>query len=159
MARNRSKAADALEMLRQDHDSVERQFSTFEKAGGEQNDAIRELALRVCGELRIHSVIEEEVFYPALRDAIEDEDILNEAAVEHETARMLIEQLENMPEDDPNFHATFIVLAEYVRHHVREEESEIFSAARKAGVDLAALAQRLCARKEELAGEAEKAHA
>lgn len=159
MAKSRSKEGDALEMLKRDHESVERQFGEFEKLDRVQVELVRELALRVCAELRIHTALEEEVFYPALRDAIDDEDILNEAAVEHETARMLMEQLENMPEDDPNFHATFTVLGEYVRHHVREEENEMFPAAKKSGLDFAALGLRLRSRREELANETEKAHA
>jgi hemerythrin-like domain-containing protein len=159
MPRNRSKEGNALEMLKRDHDSVETQLGEFEKLDREQVESVRELALRACAELRIHTALEEEIFYPALRDVIDDEDILNEAAVEHETARMLIEQLENMPDDDPNFHATFTVLGEYVRHHVREEENEMFPAARKAGLDLEALGQRLRARKEQLVGEALGAYA
>ena len=155
MARNRSNEVDALEMLTQEHERIEAQFREFEKMDREAAGPLRALVLRACGDLRLHSALEEEVFYPALRDAIDDEDLLNEAAVEHETARMLIEQLENMPEDDPNFHATFTVLAEYVRHHVGEEENEIFPAARKAGLDFKALGERVRARRDELLGETE----
>jgi hemerythrin-like domain-containing protein len=159
MARSGSKGAGALEMLKQDHEELEKEFRAFEKLDRHLDDAVRELALRACAQLRVHTALEEEVFYPALREAIDDEDILNEAAVEHETAGMLIEQLENMPEDDPNFHATFTVLGEYVRHHVAEEESEIFSAASQSGLDLQALGERMHERREEMAGEAEKTHA
>ena len=81
----------------------------------------------------MHTTLEEEIFYPAVREAIGDEDLMNEAAVEHETARMLIEQLENMGPDDPNYFATFTVLGEYVRHHIKEEQDEMFPAASKAG--------------------------
>jgi len=158
MARNRSEGVDALEMPKQDHDRIEARFCEFERMEREPAGPVRELVLAACGELRRHGALEEDIFYPALRGAIDDEDLLNEAAVEHETAQMLIEQLENMPEDDPNFHATFAVLAEYVRHHVQEEEGEMFPAARKAGLDLAAVAQRLRARLDAPQGEAE-AHA
>jgi hemerythrin-like domain-containing protein len=159
MATSRSEGAEALEMLKQDHDKVEEEFGAFEKRDRRRENGVRELVLRACAQLRIHTALEEEIFYPALRDAIDDEDLLNEAAVEHETARMLIEQLENMPEDDPNFHATFTVLGEYVRHHVAEEERGIFAAARKSGLDLLALGERLRQRREELADEREKTHA
>jgi hypothetical protein len=94
-----------------------------------------------------------------VRAAIEDEDIMNEAAVEHETAKMLIEQLENMNAEDPNYYATFTVLGEYVRHHIKEEQGEMFPQAKQAGIDLEGLAERMRARKEELMGQAEKAAA
>ena len=114
--------------------------------------------LVVCAELRVHTTLEEEIVYPALREAIEDEDIMNEAAVEHETAKMLIEQLENMEPDDPNYFATFTVLGEYVMHHVKEEEGEMFPQAKKAkDLDLEALGEQIKARKEELSAETEQA--
>lgn len=159
MAKSRSKSVEALEMLKQDHDKVQKAFKEFEKMDREETEAVRQLAMTVCEDLRIHTALEEEIFYPALRDAIDDEDLLNEAAVEHETAKMLIEQLENMQEDDPNFHATFTVLGEYVRHHIKEEEGEMFPAAKKSDLDFEALAERMRERKQELAGAPEKAHA
>jgi hemerythrin-like domain-containing protein len=107
----------------------------------------------------VHTALEEEIFYPAVREAIDDEDIMNEAAVEHETAKMLIEQLENMDSDDPNYYATFTVLGEYVKHHIKEEHGEMFPAAKKAKLDLEALAERMRSRKEELLGEMESAPA
>jgi hemerythrin-like domain-containing protein len=157
MARNQRKAVDAIDMLKQDHGRVQKAFREFEHLAHEDAEACRELVTSVCEELKIHATLEEDIFYPAVYDAIDDEEIMNEAAVEHETARMLIEQLENMPEDDPNYHATFKVLGEYVRHHIREEESEMFSAARKTGLDLAALAARMRERRDELTGETDTA--
>ena len=144
---------DAIDMLKHDHDRVERAFRDFEKMDRQDAEACRRLIRLVCEELKMHSILEEEVFYPALREAIGDEDMLNEAAVEHETAGMLIDQLDNMGTDDPNYFATFAVLGEYVRHHIKEEQGEMFPAAKKARVDLAALGERMRARKEELAGE------
>jgi hemerythrin superfamily protein len=144
---------DAIDMLKQDHDKVEKAFKDFEKMDRQDAQACRALIQEVCGDLKVHTTLEEEVFYPAVREAIEDEDLMNEAAVEHETARMLIDQLENMDADDPNYYATFTVLGEYVRHHIKEEQGEMFPAAKKARIDLVALAERLRARKEELAGE------
>jgi len=149
--RSRTKTStDAIDLLKQDHDRVEKAFKEFEKMDRQDAEACRRLIERVCEELTVHTALEEEIFYPAVREAIDDEDLMNEAAVEHETARMLIEQLQNMGPDDPNYFATFTVLGEYVRHHVKEEQNEMFPAARKAGLDLAALAERMQARRDEL---------
>jgi len=148
--RSRTKTSiDAIDLLKQDHDRVEKAFKEFEKMDRQDAQGCRRLIERVCEELSVHTTLEEEVFYPAVREAIDDEDLMNEAAVEHETARMLIEQLQNMGPDDPNYFATFTVLGEYVRHHIKEEQNEMFPAARKSGIDLAALGERLRARREE----------
>jgi hemerythrin-like domain-containing protein len=144
---------DAIDMLMQDHDKVEKAFRDFEKMDRQDAEACRRLVQSVCEELKTHTTLEEEIFYPAVREAIGDEDLMNEASVEHETARMLIEQLENMGADDPNYHATFTVLGEYVRHHIKEEQGEMFPAAKRAKVDLAALGERMRARKDELTKE------
>lgn len=144
---------DAIDLLKQDHDRVERAFKQFEKMDRHDAEACRRLIRTVCEELKIHTLLEEELFYPALREAIDDEDLMNEAAVEHETARMLVDQLDNMGADDPGYYATFTVLGEYVRHHIKEEQGEMFPAAKKARLDLGALGERMRARKEELAGE------
>lgn len=152
-------AADAIDLLTQDHGKAEKAFKEFEKMDRKDTDGCTRLIMTVCEDLKVHTTLEEELFYPAARDAIDDEDILNEAAVEHETAKMLIEQLENMQADDPNYCATFTVLGEYVRHHIKEEEEEMFPAVRKAGIDLQALGEQMRQRKEELAGEIEPAHA
>jgi hemerythrin superfamily protein len=156
MPKSRAKLPEAMEMLKQDHDKVEKAFKEFEKMDREDAETCRQLILSVCEDLKVHTTLEEELFYPALREALEDEDLLNEAAVEHETAKMLIEQLENMSADDPNYYATFTVLGEYVMHHVKEEEGEMFPAAKKTDVDFDALAERMRARKEELMGEVQK---
>jgi hemerythrin-like domain-containing protein len=150
---------DAIDLLKQDHERVEKAFKEFEKLDREDTETCQNLIQSVCEQLKVHTTLEEEIFYPAVREAIEDEDLLNEAAVEHETARMLIDQLENMDADDPNYFATFTVLGEYVRHHVKEEQNEMFPAAKKAKMDLEALGERLRTRKEELVGETERTHA
>src|SRR5688500_8374807 len=155
MAKSKAKAGGAQEMLKEDHDKVKKAFKEFEKLDREDTEALRQLVQRVCEELKVHTTLEEEIFYPALREAIEDEDIMNEAQVEHETAKMLIEQLENMGPDDPNYHATFTVLGEYVKHHVKEEEDEMFPQARKAELDFEDLGTRMRERKQELIGETE----
>ncbi|HWA38594.1 MAG TPA: hemerythrin domain-containing protein [Burkholderiales bacterium] len=159
MTRTRSKTNEALSMLKDDHDRVEKSFKEFEKLDREDAETAYHLAMTVCADLKVHTTLEEEIFYPAVREAIDDEDVMNEAGVEHETAKMLIEQLENMQPDDPNFHATFIVLGEYVMHHVKEEEGEMFPAAKKSDLDFDDLAQRMKERREELAGETERAQA
>jgi hemerythrin superfamily protein len=159
MARSRSKSVEAIEMLKHDHDKVEKAFKEFEKVDRDDMEACRQLIVTVCEDLKVHTTLEEEIFYPAVREVIEDDDIMNEASVEHETAKMLIEQLENMQDDDPNYHATFTVLGEYVRHHVKEEEGEMFPAAKKSALDFDSLAERMRERRRELIGELEKAHA
>jgi hemerythrin-like domain-containing protein len=156
MAKTRSRASGAIEMLKADHDKVKKAFKEFEKLPDDDKETARQIVETVCEDLKVHTTLEEEIFYPAVREAIEDEDIMNEAAVEHETAKMLIEQLENMGPDDPNYCATFTVLGEYVMHHVKEEEGEMFPEAKKADLDLEALGERMRARKEELVGATEE---
>ena len=154
----KTKTQDAIEMLKADHAKVEKAFKEFEKMDRSDTETCREAVRSVCEDLKVHTTLEEEIFYPAVREAIEDEDLLNEAAVEHETAKMLIEQLENMEPDDPNYFATFTVLGEYVMHHVKEEEGEMFPQARKAkALDVDELGERMRARKEELTAETAKA--
>lgn len=150
MPKSKTKAAAALEMLKEDHARVQKAFKEFEKMDREDTETVRQVVRTVCEELKVHATLEEEIFYPAVREAIDDEDIMNEAMVEHETAKMLIEQLENMGPDDPNLHATFTVLGEYVKHHIKEEESEMFAQAKKTDLDFEDLAQRMSERKREL---------
>ena len=153
------KSAAAIQMLEEEHEKVRKAFAELEAMDPADEERCRQLVLDVCQDLRAHTTLEEEIFDPAVREAIDDEELMNEAAVEHETAKMLIEQLENMDADDPNFHATFTVLGEYVRHHIKEEEGEMFPAAKKTGLDFDALAEEMRARKAELEGEMERTHA
>lgn len=152
MPKSKAKAAGAIEMLKEDHAKVQKAFKEFEKMDREDTETMKQMVQTVCEDLKVHTTLEEEIFYPAVRDAIDDEDIMNEAAVEHDTAKMLIEQLENMGPDDPNFHATFTVLGEYVKHHIKEEEDEMFPQAKKTDLDFEDLAQRMKERKQELTG-------
>ena len=152
MAKSKAKATGAVEILKEQHDKVKKAFKEFEKLDREDTEAQQQLVQTVCEDLKLHTTLEEELFYPAAREAIDDEDLMNEAQVEHETAKMLIEQLENMGPDDPNFHATFTVLGEYVMHHVKEEEGEMFPAAKKSDLDLEELGARMRSRVEELMG-------
>ena len=160
MAKTRSKTETAIDLLKEDHDKVKKAFKEFEKMDRSDSETCRQVVRSVCDDLRVHTTLEEEIFYPAVREAIDDEDMMNEASVEHETAKTLIEQLENMEPDDPNYFATFTVLGEYVMHHVKEEESEMFPQAKKAKeLDLEALGERMRARKQELMADVEKAEA
>ena len=159
MPKSRSKAEGAIEMLKEDHAKVQKAFKEFEKLDREDTETIKQVVQTVCEDLKVHTTLEEEIFYPAVRDAIEDEDIMNEATVEHETAKMLIEQLENMGPEDPNYHATFTVLGEYVKHHIKEEESEMFAEAKKTDLDFEDLGQRMKERKQELLGATQREEA
>ena len=154
MAKSKAKATGAVELLKEQHDKVKKAFKEFEKLDREDTEAQQQLVQSVCEDLKLHTTLEEELFYPAAREAIDDEDLMNEAQVEHETAKMLIEQLENMGPEDPNFHATFTVLGEYVLHHVKEEEGEMFPQVKKTDLDLEELGARMRRRMEELMGEA-----
>jgi hemerythrin-like domain-containing protein len=157
MTKTRSKTLTAIDLLKDDHEKVKKAFKEFEKMDRSDSETCRQVVQSVCNDLRVHTTLEEEIFYPAVREAIEDEDIMNEAAVEHESAKTLIEQLENMEPDDPNYYATFTVLGEYVMHHVKEEEGEMFPQAKKAKeLDLEALGEQMRTRKEELMAEVER---
>jgi hemerythrin superfamily protein len=141
---------NALELLKEDHAKVKQSFKEFEKMDHEDHTTMQEMVRAVCAELKAHTTIEEEIFYPAVRAAIEDEDLMNEAQVEHAAAKDLIAQLEGMNPDDPLYSATFTVLGEYVLHHVKEEESEMFPQVRKAKLDLEELGARIMARKQQI---------
>ncbi|HYD37580.1 MAG TPA: hemerythrin domain-containing protein [Allosphingosinicella sp.] len=141
---------DATHLLMQDHRKVEGLFEQYEKAGGDGRK--EKLARQICTELKIHSMVEEEIFYPALRGKIE-EDALDEAYVEHDGAKMLINEIEAGGADDDFYDAKVKVLKEQIEHHVEEEEKirgNIFQQARAADVDLEALGRQMAARKEEL---------
>jgi hypothetical protein len=156
MAKSKAKASGAIELLKEQHDKVKKALKEFEKLDREDTETQKQLVQTVCEDLKVHTTLEEELFYPAAREAIDDEDLLNEAQVEHETAKMLIEQLENMGPDDPNFRATFTVLGEYVLHHVKEEEGEMFPEVKKTDLDLEELGARMRSRMEELMGQMEE---
>jgi len=143
----------ALDVLKVDHAEAKKLFRQFEKLRkSEDNDGMRHVAQVACKALAVHAQIEEEIFYPALREAPEADDALDEAEVEHSHIKELVQQIEEAQPGDELFDARFTVLAEYVEQHVKEEESTIFAKARKAGCDLIALGEQLLARKEELGG-------
>jgi hemerythrin-like domain-containing protein len=143
---------DALDFLKAEHLKVRNLFREFESLRGIDDEEERksELVDEICYELTLHSMLEEEIFYPVLRSALDDDEMMDEAEVEHGGARELISQLEVMYPGDDHFDATVVVLAEEVGHHIDKEEGEMFDAARGAGIDLVSLAEQLAARREEL---------
>ena len=146
------KSQDAIALLTADHKAVKALFKKFDELV-EQEDADEqkaELVEQICNELTIHAQIEEEIFYPALRESIDDDALMDEADVEHASAKELIGQLESMSPGDDHYDAKVVVLGEYIDHHVKEEEGEMFEKARKADVDTAALGAELAERKAEL---------
>ena len=146
-------ADDAIRMLTDDHKKVKALFKQIEKAKKDEDQDLKvELAQQVCNELTVHASIEEEIFYPAVRDAIEDDDLMNEALVEHASAKDLIAQLSEMDDQDPMFDAKLQVLSEYIDHHVKEEETEMFVKAKKAKLDFEELGEEMMTRKSELMG-------
>jgi hemerythrin superfamily protein len=142
---------DAFALLTADHKRVKALFKEFESLKEDGTDDEKgALVETICNELTVHAQIEEEIFYPALRDAIDDEDLMDEADVEHASAKQLIAQLEQLQVGGDHFDATVTVLGEYIDHHVKEEEGEMFSKARKADIDSAALGEEMTVRKAEL---------
>lgn len=142
---------DAIALLKQDHRTVEELFTQFEKASGDGRK--QKLAEQICLELSVHATIEEEIFYPACEGKVE-EDLLKEAFVEHDGAKVLIAEIQGgSGQSDEFFDAKVKVLQEQIEHHVEEEEKRmegLFSQARKAGLDMDALGQQLAQRKAEL---------
>lgn len=145
-------APDALTLLKADHDKVKSLFREFDDLRGNDGEDERkgELVDEICYELTVHTMIEDEIFYPVLRSVIDDDDMMDEADVEHAGARELISQLEVMYPGDDHYDATVTVLGEEIAHHIDKEESDMFDCARRAGLDLDELGEQLAARKEEL---------
>lgn len=150
------KAHDAYSLLQEDHKRVQKIFKQFEKLDREDTEAMRELVETACAELDLHARIEEELFYPALREAGDEAkmNLLDEAEVEHDSAKQLIAQLQELQPDDPRYAATFTVLGEYVNHHIEEEEGELFKLAKKAKIDADAIGEAITERKQQMQGEA-----
>jgi hemerythrin superfamily protein len=151
--RSRNGGADAIALLMQDHRMVEKLFKRFEKLK-KQGDkrGMAGVVEEVCSALTVHTTIEEEIFYPAARRALKEQDLLDEAEVEHDGAKRLIEDLEGMSPGDDLYDAKVMVLSEYIKHHVKEEETEMFPKAKKTRLDTEALGEQLMARKQELQG-------
>jgi len=141
---------DAITMLKQDHDNVKELFDQFEKAEGKAEK--RKIARQALEELRVHALVEEEIFYPAVRAKLEknDGEIMNEADEEHHVAKLLIAELDSANGNSDHFDAKFTVLAESVRHHIKEEEGEMLPKAKALDIDFEALGQEMERRKQEV---------
>ena len=151
----REEFTDAIALLKADHRAVEDLFEKFESARGDGTK--QQIAEQICNELKIHTTIEEEIFYPALEGKVE-EDVLSEAYVEHDGAKVLVNDIMAGGPDDEFYDAKVKVLSEEIAHHVKEEEAPsegMFAQARKTDVDLVALRDRMMARKDELRRQAE----
>jgi hemerythrin superfamily protein len=146
---------DACDLLDADHKAVKKLFKEYEELTGSRSKQAatrkEEIATEICQQLTVHAQIEEEIFYPALRAVLSEGDLLDEAEVEHQTAKDLIAQIEGRTDSDEKFDAKVKVLGEYIDHHVKEERNEIFVKARAARkLDLVAIRDQLEARKAEL---------
>jgi hemerythrin superfamily protein len=151
-SKTQPKQQDAIKLLMADHDEVEALFKQFQKM---KNDGAQkgEIVQQICKALKVHAEIEEEIFYPAARDALAEkngEDLIDEAEVEHASIKSLVEQLQDADLDDELFDAKVKVLCEYVNHHVKEEEGEMFPKVKKTDLDLDELGVELMERKQEL---------
>jgi hypothetical protein len=142
---------DAIALLTADHAEVAQWFDEYEDATSDKDKAT--LSAKICLALTVHTQIEEELFYPSSREATKDEDMIDEAIVEHATAKDLIAQISSMTVGDELYDAKLKVLGEYIRHHVKEEEGEMFPEVQSTNLDLRELGAKLAARKAELMNE------
>jgi len=153
--KGRNNSADAIALLTADHKAVKALFKQFEELT-KQEDADEHkarLVEQICNELTVHAKVEEELFYPAVRDAIDDDCLMDEADIEHASAKEIIAQLDGMEPGDDHYDARVTVLGEYIDHHVKEEEGEMFVKARKADVNTVVLGKQIAERKAELKSE------
>ena len=142
---------DAIDLLMADHRRVSKLFAQFDAVKGEgSEEAKSSLVAQICQALTVHTAIEEEIFYPAVRHAIEDDDLMDEALVEHAGAKELIAQLQAADPEDDLYDAKVTVLGEQIGHHVEEEESDMFPRAKGSGIDTMSLGAALLKRKAEL---------
>jgi hemerythrin superfamily protein len=141
-------AQDATALLRADHNRVRELFADYEKMGSTSKQKL--LVSHICAELTVHAQIEEEIFYPAIKGVVKDTELIAEATVEHTTLKDLIAQVEGVEPHGEIFDAKIKVMAEYVKHHVREEENEMFPLAKSSSLDMRKLGARLSERKAKL---------
>jgi hemerythrin superfamily protein len=148
----RSATPDAIKLLKTDHQEVSALFEAYEKLGDRAQTKKAQIATRICKALSVHAQIEEEIFYPEVRAEMDEEELLNEAEVEHGSIKDLVGEIEAGidGEIDGKFDAKVKVLSEWVKHHVKEEQNELFPKVRESDIDLDALGERLQARKDEL---------
>ena len=158
MAKHSATVPGVVEMLKDDHSKVKGLFDEFESAEGGEQAAI---ALKAIQELELHAELEETLIYPAIREAIDDADMMNEAVEEHHLVHVLIAELKKLKPSDEKFHAKFRVLSELVKHHIEEEEDEMLPNAEHHDIDWDALEVKVTQKKQALmakpAGTAKKA--
>lgn len=155
-SRNNSTArSEIIEELKQDHRRAKQAFREAEKLEAEEDgDELKAIVDQTCAELEVHATLEEELFYPAAREVLKEEDLIDEAEVEHMSAKALIAQLKEMGPDDQKYQATFKVLGEYINHHVKEEENEIFPGLEgRSGAEWEQVQQQMMTRREQLMSE------
>jgi hemerythrin-like domain-containing protein len=144
---------DAIALLTADHKRVKKMFKTFDKLKEDGAAADKQaLARQICDELTLHTQLEEQIFYPAARDALDADDLLDEAEVEHASAKDLIAQIQAGDSSDPKWAAKVTVLGEYIDHHVEEEQNEMFPKCRRARMDLEALGKEIASMKQSRQG-------
>ena len=139
---------NAIALLIADHLSIKNLFSDFSKSRSSQEK--KALVARICTELSVHMKIEEEIFYPAIDSALEDKMLVPEATVEHSGVKDLIAQIQGIEPDGVMYDAKVQVLSEYIQHHIKEEQTEMFPKARKSSIDMVELGARMAARKADL---------
>jgi hemerythrin superfamily protein len=145
---NKPKAQEAITLLKADHKLVSMLFEQYETA--KSSTKKKAIVSQICTELTVHAQLEEEIFYPQVRAALKDKELVPEAIVEHATLKELITQLEDGEPGDELYNAKVKVLSEYVKHHVKEEQNEIFPKAKASKLDMYALGEQLVQRREEL---------
>jgi hemerythrin superfamily protein len=143
-----AKPQDAIAMLKADHRKVSALFADFEKARAASRK--KSLVAQICQELTVHTTLEEEIFYPAVKAALKDHELVPEANVEHGSVKDLIAQVEGVEPDGEMYDARVKVMGEFVKHHVKEEQNEMFPKAQKTRIDMLALGAQMSARKQEL---------
>lgn len=139
---------DAINILKADHNTVRQLFKDFENAKSKKQRVT--IAGKVIKELQIHAAIEENIFYPTVRKELDDKEIMNESDEEHHVAKLLIAELSQMTGDEEHYEAKFNVLAENIKHHIKEEEGQMFPQARSTDVDMDELGHKLLAKKKQL---------
>ncbi|HEY0962160.1 MAG TPA: hemerythrin domain-containing protein [Pseudomonadales bacterium] len=146
-----SRASNAISILRADHKLVNELFEQFESTRSSAKK--QKIVQQICTELTIHAMVEEEIFYPAVKQALKDDELIPEAIVEHDTLKSLIAQVEGVEPDGEMYDAKVKVMSEYVKHHVKEEQNEMFPKAQKTRLDMDELGEMILQRKEELKAE------
>ena len=143
-----AKEKSALELLKADHEKVTQMFEEYEETHTASKK--RKLATEICEALSVHAQVEEELFYPEVKAALKDKTLVPEATVEHAVMKELIAQIESDEEGGEMYDATIKVLSEYVKHHIKEEQGELFRKVKQSSLDMAELGERMAARFEDL---------